>query len=314
MPHQSKASSWRPNVCLETLQKRAAVLAAIRQYFQQQHVLEVETPYLAKFGVTDPAIENFKVATTFGEKYLQSSPEYHMKRLLADGSGDIYQIARVFREGELGAKHQPEFTLLEWYRLGFSHLNLIEDVVRLLETISGFQLEHETKTYSELFLTYLNIDPLQSTCEQLQSIAELKGIHLNSTNLTKDGWLDLLLSHCIEPKLGQDGLCFVVDYPVSQAALAQVSQENPLVAHRFELYWQGIELANGYDELTDANELRRRFERDASGLDIDEYVMSAQESGLPSCAGVALGLDRLLMILFAEKTIDQVMAFSANNA
>jgi len=318
---------WRPCANLETLRFRATFMANIRQFFHERAVLEVDTPILARHGVTDPALSNFTVQGAFGQRHLQTSPEYHMKRLLAAGSGSIYQIARAFRDEECGRKHQPEFALLEWYRVGFDHHQLMHEVETLIHSLAQDVIPCAASThhtYQSLFQTYLNIDPFEHSIDTLRQISHAQGLHLVETDVAedKDIWLDLLLSHCIEPQLGQHGLCFVTDYPVSQACLAKLSQTQPPVAERFEVYWQGIELANGFHELTDAQEQARRFAAEQQisqtlGLAdraVDHFLLAALSSGLPDCAGVALGLERLLMLLLQQSDIAQVIAFPEGNA
>lgn len=318
---------WRPCADLASLKFRAALLTQIRQFFHARDVWEVDTPSLARYGVTDPALHNLAVTGTFGHRLLQTSPEYHMKRLLAAGSGSIYQIAHAFRDDESGRRHEPEFTLLEWYRVGFDHHQLMREVETLVQELAHDVVplgNSEHYTYQTLFQTYLGIDPFTQSAHALRQLGEHHGLHLVNADVMcdKDVWLDLLLSHLIEPKLGQQGLCFITDYPISQAALAKVRHAAPPVAERFEVYWQGLELANGFHELTDANEQQQRFEQDnieakALGLPerpIDPSLLHALSAGLPACAGVALGLDRLLMSLLKQEDIAHVMAFPQANA
>lgn len=245
-----------------------------------------------------------------------------MKRLLVAGSGCIYQIARVFRDGEAGRRHHPEFTLLEWYRVGFDHHRLMDEVVELVSELLTDRLllaAPEWLSYREVFERYLDLDPHRVTVAELATCAECLEVPIppGMPMADVDPWLDLLLTHCIEPHLGQGRLCFVYDYPASQAALARLRPGDPLVAERFELYLNGIELANGFHELSDAAEQRRRFEaengmRRIQGLPampVDEGLLAALEAGLPACAGVALGFDRLVMLTAGKDALAEVLAF-----
>ncbi|MEN8166658.1 MAG: EF-P lysine aminoacylase EpmA [Pseudomonadota bacterium] len=316
---------WRPSASLDILRARAELLARMRAFFRQAGVMEVETPACSHFGVTDPAIESFTTrytgpAAAKGERlYLHSSPEFPMKRLLAAGSGPIYQVCKVFRGGELGTRHNPEFTLLEWYRPGFDHLDLMAEVAELVNGLQPEQLAVERLTYAEAFQRYLAIDPHAASLDELRycaidnGIAGAEGLALEHV----DGWLDLLLSHIIEPRLGKGRMTFLHDYPATQAALSRVRAGDPPVAERFELYLNGMEIANGFHELTNAAEQRKRFaqdnrERVSQGLAVvpmDTHLLSALQAGLPDSAGVALGIDRLLMYLTRKKAIREVLAF-----
>lgn len=248
-----------------------------------------------------------------------------MKRLLAAGSGDIYQLARVFRDGEAGGRHNPEFTLLEWYRVGWDHHRLMDEVAALIgELLPGFARQPaERFSYRELFVQHLDLDPFRASVAELIACAESRGIGL-PTGLSDDApdpWLDLLLTHCIEPRLPSDRPVFVHDYPPAQAALARIRPDDPPVAERFELYLGGIELANGFHELADPAEQRRRFERDnrlraergLPEIPLDEQLLAALEH-LPDCAGVALGIDRLLMLAAGKHRLDEVLAFPFERA
>jgi lysyl-tRNA synthetase class 2 len=307
------------------IRARAHLLEGIRGYFKKEGVLEVETPLLSRSGTTDPAIESFTTryrgpAVAQGEmRYLQTSPEFPMKRLLAAGSGPIYQICKVFRQGELGRRHNPEFTLLEWYRPGFDHHRLMHDVAGLVNCLVETPLPVEKISYADAFQRQLQIDPHQASKAELQACAVDQAIpgaddlHLES----RDGWLDLLLSHLIEPNLGQSGMTFLYDYPATQAALAIVRQDSPPVAERFELYLSGTEIANGFHELLDSDEQRRRFSeenrrRGELGLPqvkMDESLLDALAAGMPQCAGVALGIDRLLLHLTGGDDIRRLLSF-----
>ncbi len=308
---------------------RARVMARIRAFFHQQGVMEVETPVCSQAATTDPAIESLVTRYTGPGAprglplYLHTSPEFPMKRLLAAGSGSIYQICRVFRDGESGRLHNPEFTLLEWYRPGFDHHRLMDEVELLIQSLKPSVDTSRRIRYQALFEQHLQIDPHTATVEQLRRCAQDQGISgVDTLDLPNpDGWLDLLMSHCIEPAMGP-GLCFVYDYPASQAALARVRAGDPPVAERFELYLDGVELANGFHELIDAAEQRRRFEQDihvraAAGqpvVPMDQRFIQALAQGMPDCSGVALGIDRLLMQLVGVDTIAEVMAFPIDRA
>ncbi|MEP6389841.1 MAG: EF-P lysine aminoacylase EpmA [Halioglobus sp.] len=312
--------AWQPSASLAQLRSRSALLSQLRHFFTQREVLEVETPLLCRFGVTDPSLEPLKVqygaSLAEGERYLQTSPEYAMKRLLAQYPEPIFQISRAFRDGEAGALHNPEFSLLEWYRPDWNHHQLMEEVAELCMTCLGDKTVSRY-TYRELFHAYLNIDPFIETDTALRALAG-QHIDIGSMQGERDLWLDLLLSHLIEPQLRTSGLCFVYDYPASQAALARVDTAGEYdVGHRFELYVDGVELANGYWELGDASEQRARFEADnarrrAAGQSerpIDPYLLEALKAGLPDCSGVALGVDRLLMLQTGCEDIRDVLAF-----
>jgi lysyl-tRNA synthetase class 2 len=325
-----ESSDWRPSADLEMLRARAELLTGIRDFFRQAGVLEVETPACSRFGVTDPAIESFTTrytgpgAAQGAERYLQTSPEFPMKRLLAAGSGPIYQLCRVFRNGELGRLHNPEFTLLEWYRPGYDHHALMDEMSELVQSLSPDPLVEERLSYAGAFQRHLRIDPHSASAGQLRDCAIGEGIAgAESLPLEgRDAWLDLLLSHLIEPHLGVEGMTFLYDYPATQAALARVRPGEPPVAERFELYLAGMEIANGFHELTDAREQRARFleenrRRKAMGLrevPVDEHLLAALESGMPPCAGVALGVDRLLMALAGSEQIRDVIAFDGDRA
>jgi len=311
----------------EKLLARAQLLATVRQFFQRRGVVEVCTPVLSQAAGTDPSIEPLHTRYTGPaypqglELFLQTSPEFAMKRLLAGGSGPIYQIAQVFRDGEYGSRHNPEFTLLEWYRPGLDHHDLMKEVAALMYACLGEELGVEKISYTELFERQFGWSPLQVEIRQLEDTAVLCGIETGNLEY-RDQWLDLLMSLVIEPNLGKQGLTFIYDYPASQASLARLNPEDPRIASRFELYYQGVELANGFHELADAAEQRKRFvaenhqrrQRGLRQLPIDENLLDALEQGLPDCAGVALGLDRLLMLRLGKTTLDEVLTFSLTKA
>ena len=331
----NKDKDWQPSATFEVMRQRAELMVRVRRHFAENGALEVETPLLASATIPDPNIPSFSTAVASpGEsrpyhscRYLSTSPEFAMKRLLAAGSGPIYQICKAFRQGEQGRLHNPEFTLLEWYRPGFDHHQLMDEVaalaISLTEDYRVFETE-ERLTYGDCFQRYLDIDPFAADGSRLKACAEKQGLGVNTglADSGRDGWLDLLMSHCIQPHLGQNRLCFVYDYPASQAALAKIRPGLPSVAERFELFIDGVELANGFHELQDAAEQRARFEeelrrRQDGGLEevaIDEYFLAALEAGLPECAGVAMGLDRLLLVLTGASRLDDVMSFSFESA
>lgn len=311
---------WQPNATISSLQQRAEILQKIRAFFAARGVWEVETPLLCATTVPDIHLASFQ---TLDQRYLQTSPEYAMKRLLAAGSGAIYQISKAFRAEECGKNHNPEFTMLEWYRPDYDHHQLMQEVDALLQTI--LQTPPAIRySYRELFTKTLGVDPLTESAAGLQACASQQGISLsdNIDHTQRDTWLELLMTHILEPKLGFSAPVFVYDYPASQAALARIRDDDPPVAERFEVYVNGIELANGYYELADVNEQRRRFmqdlqKRQAAGLmtpPLDERLLAALESGLPNCAGIALGIDRLIMLALQSENINDVLSFNWENA
>ena len=311
---------WQPTATINTLQKRAEILHKIRVFFAERTVLEVETPLLSHAGVTDPHIHSIS-ATVFGKKYyLQTSPEYAMKRLLAAGSGSIYQICKAFRHDETSLLHNPEFTMLEWYRVNFTHHDLMNEMDELLQIILKTPAA-ERLSYMAAFEKYAGINPHLATKKELQQCAQKNNIDFRGEELDETGWLDLLMTHCIQPRMQHDRPVFLYDFPVPQSALAKIRDENPPVASRFEVYFKGIELANGFHELQDAKEQRARFEKNnvyrqhqqMEIIPIDENFLAALEHGLPDCAGVALGVDRLVMLALEKDSIDAVMGFSAVN-
>lgn len=318
---------WKPSADLENLRQRARVFKLIRDFFYARGVMEVETPLMCHTSVTDPFIQSipalFQANPNADEQryYLQTSPEYAMKRLLAAGSGPIFQITKAFRQGEIGRFHNPEFTMMEWYRPGFDHHALMDEMDELLQLVLGTPPARR-QSYAQLFQHYLGIDPHQASLSQLAECAGTVKISVASEVTDRDTWLNLLMSHCIEPQMSNDLPCFVYDFPASQAALARIQPGNPPVASRFEVYFRGIELANGFHELQDATEQRRRFEKNQSqreelGLNhmpIDELFLGALENGLPDCAGVALGLDRLLMLATQSEKIADVLSFDFTRA
>jgi lysyl-tRNA synthetase class 2 len=317
-------ASWRPTAGLENLGQRAAILAAIRRFFAERQVLEVETPVLARAAAGDANIDSLSLpyggpgAPPGRRLWLQTSPEFAMKRLLAAGSGSIYQICRAFRAGERGRRHNPEFTLLEWYRVGFDHRQLMDEVAALVAMVLGPR-PVEALAYRDAFQRFAGVDPFRCSMPELAESARVHGVAPPPLpDEARDGWLDLLLSEVVAPKLGRDTFTFICDFPASQAALARLRRESDaVVAERFELFVDGIEIANGYHELADAAEQRQRFEQERSRRlalgqpesGVDERLLAALAAGLPDCAGVALGVDRLVMVAVGAARIDEVMAF-----
>ncbi len=320
--------NWTPSASLDTLRLKARLLAGIRAFFADRGVLEVETPALSGAATPDPALHSLVTrytgpgAASGRALYLHTSPEYPMKRLLAAGSGDIYQLCKAFRDGESGRLHNPEFTLLEWYRLGFDHHALMNDVAALVTTVLGAVREVEKLSYSEVFTRHTGIEPHGATAAALVDCARDHGIATDALALTDiDAWRDLLLTHIVEPRLGRGRLTFVYDYPATQAALARVRPGEPPLASRFELYIEGAEIANGFHELNNADEQRRRLtrqrerrrERGLPEVPLDEAFLSAVDH-LPDCAGVALGVDRLIMLAAGAQAIHEVLAFPLERA
>ncbi len=330
------AGDWRPSASLDALRLRARMLTTLRAFFAERGVMEVETPALSAAGSTDPHLASLLTryhgpgAPTRGRRlYLQTSPEFPMKRLVAAGSGCIYQVARVFRDGEAGRLHNPEFSLLEWYRVGFDHHRLMDEV----EALVGVLLAQggrrglaraERLSYAELFGRHLGVDPHGTGVPGLAGCARRHGL-VPPPGMPcddPDPWRDLLLTHLIEPHLGHDRLTFVYDYPATQAALARLRPGNPPLGERFELYLGGVELANGFHELGDAAEQGRRFRADnvarrrggTAAVPPDRRLLGALEAGLPSCAGVALGLDRLVMLAGGYGSLADVLAFPVGRA
>ncbi|GAB2797229.1 elongation factor P--(R)-beta-lysine ligase [Halomonas shantousis] len=316
---------WRPSAGIETLRERARLLAGIRAFFAERDVLEVETPILGHGGSTDVHLDALSLTalTPHGRErlWLQTSPEFHMKRLLAAGSGPIFQLARSFRDGEVGRRHNLEFTMLEWYRPGFSLAELIDESEALIREVLPFDPgPRRLRRYRELFRERLDIDPFNVPLEALRRLAEVQG-ELDMATAERDECLDLLMSVAIEPTLGCEGLDVVIDYPASQAALARRHrdpEDGEWVASRFEVYLQGLELANGYNELTDADEQARRFDADnaarrrlgKSEVDVDRRLIGALQAGMPAGSGVALGVDRLLQLALGKLQVSEVMAFA----
>ena len=329
-PAGAHDAAWRPSASVPTLRLRAALLARIRAFFAERDVLEVETPVLGACAVTDPHVLSLatSVRAAAGAPprtyFLHTSPEYAMKRLLAHGHaqglGPIYQICRVFRDGEEGRLHCPEFTMLEWYRPGFDHHALIAELDELMARLLPDAAPARHTCYFDAFREHAGIDPASATLAELRDAAAACGL-VHEQAPDRDTCLELVFSHRVQPALGR-GRVFVYDFPACQAALARVRDGRVPVAERFELFHDGIELANGFHELTDAAEQRRRFARDAArrrelGLDApapDERLLAALAHGLPPSAGVAVGLDRVFMLAAGAGSVAEVMAFPASRA
>ena len=307
--------SWQPRAKMQVIRERARVYNQTRAFFNNRGYLEVDTPVLMPATSTDASIESIAVAYAERPFYLQTSPEFAMKRLLAAGSDSIFQICHAFRQGESGRLHNPEFSLLEWYRVGYDYHQLMAEIELLITTLSLRRCSFSRISYKDLFSQSLGLDIRKATLESLREHCRQMVPGADVTELEFDQCLDLLLSMVIAPSMR--GYQFVYDYPKSQAALARINADDSAVAERFELFFDGIELANGFSELTDPSQQRSRFEqdieiRDNRGLPqyaIDEHLLAALESGLEDCAGVALGLDRLLMVLLGLDSIDQVLTF-----
>jgi lysyl-tRNA synthetase class 2 len=318
---------WRPSATRAMLERRAQLLADVRRFFAARAVLEVDTPIVVNHAVSDVHLSSARVVFEGpGEYFLHTSPEYAMKRLLASGSGDIFQICHVARGFEHSRLHNAEFTLIEWYRTGFTLGDLMAEVEALVRAVCP-ELAlgvGERVSYRDAFLGSLGLDPFEASTAQLQTAAQSLGFTPDTPahRQDRDDLLDLLMAAHIGPQLGRDGLTFIHSYPASQAALARLDPLDPRTAQRFELYRDGVELANGFQELASSSEQRARFasdndERRRRGLPVirvDEYLLQALAAGLPGCAGVALGFDRLLMLAAGRSHIDEVIAFPTERA
>jgi len=327
------SASWQPAASFDTLRLRARLNATIRTFFAERNVTEVETPVLSRAGNTDPNIASFSLefsGRTDGAprtRWLRTSPEYPLKRLLAAGFGDCYELGRVFRDGEAGGRHNPEFTMLEWYRRGWNHRQLIVETAALVSAalaLVGRAAQLTEISYHDLYRQRLGIDPATAGEDELR--AALGNVVIDPAGLTRDDWFDLLMTHRLQPSFPADQLLALYDYPASQCALARIRNDGGAgsvpVAERFELYLGSLELANGYYELADAAEqglrfnqdLQRRKERGDAQPPRDENLLSALLTGLPDCAGVALGVDRLMMAMLRTHRIADVLAFDFGRA
>jgi len=326
---------WQSSASLLTLRQRSALLSTARDFFGSRGVVEVETPSLVQSAVTDPHLKNIALSLGSGERlFLHTSPEFHMKRLLAGGAPDIWQLGKVFRDGEAGSRHEPEFTLLEWYRHDYTLQQLVAETCELLmvlaeaaeqlgapATITRDPPRHWT--YAALFLETLDIDPLTATASDLRLRARsvlrnsLSDELCDSLGSEPTLWLDLLMSHVVSQQLGNTGMAVVSGYPAILAALARLDPADPRVAERFEIFCHGIEVANGYRELNDAGEQRRRFNADRElrarlglpDIEPDNNLLAAIEHGLPDCSGVAVGIDRVVMVLLGLRTLQEAISF-----
>ena len=319
-------SNWQPTATLAALTHRAGMLASVRHFFAARGVLEVETPILSAGAVSDPHIESLCTRITGRPNpwYLSTSPEFPMKRLLAAGSGDIYQVCKAFRDAELGRWHNCEFTMIEWYRLGFDDAALMTEVERLTaELLAPYRrlLPAERLTYAEALRRHTGVDAHADSEAVLERAAAAHGID-SPAGLDRDAKLDLLMGLVVGPRLGRDRPCFICDYPASQASLARLKPGLPAVAARFEFYLDGIELANGFHELANTAEQRARFVQDLAVRvrrgqvqpEMDERLLAALQAGMPDCAGVALGFDRLVAIALGATGLSAAMAFTVENA
>jgi lysyl-tRNA synthetase class 2 len=322
---------WQPSTPGDVLRLRADMLAAIRSFFAERSVLEVETPVLCHATGTDPQLDFF--STRFHSPpenpalYLQTSPEFAMKRLLAAGSGDIYQICKAFRNAESGRLHNPEFTILEWYRLDFSLSDLMRETTELIQHVllplTGLTVEPPV-SYQQIFLEKTGLDPLVFDLSCWRDFARQQGFPeaLDLCGKNESLWLDFIFSHLVQPQMAKNTLYLVYDYPAIQSSLARIKPEESRVAERFEVFFGSIELGNGFRELTDAAEQARRFDQEIRqrkqlGLPVvekDVRFLAALAQGLPECSGIAIGLDRLLMVLAGKSSIDEVLSFPVARA
>ncbi|WP_288450314.1 EF-P lysine aminoacylase EpmA [uncultured Acinetobacter sp.] len=329
MSQRFESQTALPTCSIEALKARAQLYRTIREFFAQRDVMEVETPIVSQAGVTDVHLASVQVQRhiegRMQQQYLQTSPEFAMKRLLAAGSGPIYQICKVFRDDEHGRKHNSEFTMLEWYRPGLDLRELMHETAALLNVCLAHRFDEIRPlvlSYKHAFQDRLDINPLQATLAQLKQTAQRVGLTLDLGD-DRLAYMDLLFSHFVEPSLGFDTPIFLTDFPPEMASLAKVrlDEDGEEVAARFEVYIEGLELANAYDELLDASVLRARFEadnqeRDKLGLQVmplDENLLAAL-AHMPECSGIALGIDRLLMVATQKLNIEQVIAFPASRA
>jgi len=309
---------------MSVLRQRAEILQRIRHFFEERQVLEVETPALSHAASSEVHLQTMQVsADAMPVGYLHTSPELAMKRLLAAGSGDIFQLCKVFRAGEQGKRHNPEFTLLEWYRVGFDMQALMQEVGELLTIVLSDRLTAAplTLSYRQAFIEYAQADPFTASAIQLQAAFE-QYTQQQIREVSEGDWLDLILSFIVQPQLPKDRLVFITGFPAAQASLAKLDTQNPTEACRFEVFAAGLELANGFEELTDSAEQQQRIEteqvrRQSEGLPclpVDERFLAALQAGLPACSGVALGVDRLVMLASGHDHIAEVLSFDFNRA
>lgn len=325
-------SEWQPTASLEMLKAKARLLSKLRAFFAEKDILEVQTPVLSQAGNTEPTIEIFVTqehensAHNIQPSFLNTSPEFAMKRLLAAGYGSMYQITPAFRQDEQGKRHNPEFTLLEWYRIDFDHHALMGEVNALVRFVAEDFLKLERSdffSYQDAMIKFAEVDPFNATNEELRQATIKAGIDaVGMDDAAQDTWLDLIMSEVVEKNLPLNRPVFIYDYPASQAALAKIRKGKPDVAERFELYINGLELANGFHELSDAEEQAQRFkqqqqqrkESGQQGIPADYHLIEALKHGMPECAGVAIGLERLLMVLTGTEHINEVLTFPFDRA
>ena len=336
--NSSSKPSYAPTMTLAMAQQRAQLMSTVRQFFATHQVLEVQTPLLSQAGNTDTFLQSVAAQVTYQDKpctyYLHTSPEFAMKRLLASWQVPIYQICSVFRDNEIGVRHNIEFTMLEWYQPNYSLDDMAAELGELLAALYGHSVVMSHYRYVDAFMDFVGIHPLTASLDALQAVAEDKGLtgfDFNSDlDNTEDGeadirqsWLDLLFSHAVEPNLGHDLPTLIIEYPPATAALAKtaVDKEGNTVAKRFELYINGIEIANAYDELADGQALKERFERDNQlrkrhnlpQMPIDEHLLAASDALIP-CSGIAVGIDRLLMVITGANSLEDVISFPSGLA
>ena len=336
--NSSLKPSYAPTMTVSMAQKRAQFISDIRQFFAMRQVLEVQTPLLSQAGNTDTFLQSVAAQVTYQDKpftyYLHTSPEFSMKRLLASWQVPIYQICPVFRDNEIGVRHNIEFTMLEWYQPNYSLDDMAAELGELLETLYGYPIVLSHYRYVDAFMDFVGIHPLTASIEALQAVAEDKGLTGFDFNSTANGainneadirqsWLDLLFSHAVEPNLGHDLPTLIIEYPPATAALAKtaIDKDGNTVAKRFELYINGIEIANAYDELADGHALRGRFERDNQlrqhhnlpQMPIDKHLLAASDDLIP-CSGIAVGIDRLLMVITGASSLEDVIPFPSGLA
>ncbi|MEC9444600.1 MAG: EF-P lysine aminoacylase EpmA [Pseudomonadota bacterium] len=338
MSKSSSTSSHQPNyaptITLAMAQQRAKFIGDIRQFFASRQVLEVQTPLLSQAGNTDTFLQSVAAHVTYQDRprtyYLHTSPEFAMKRLLASWQVPIYQICPVFRDNEIGVRHNIEFTMLEWYQPNYSLDDMAGELNELLTALYGHPMVMSHYRYVDAFMDFVGIHPLTASLSALQAVAEDRGLIGFDFNDADDSeanrrqnWLDLLFSHAVEPNLGHDLPTLIIEYPPATAALAKTAldKEGNKIAKRFELYINGIEIANAYDELADGPALRARFEQDNQlrhrhglpKMPIDEHLVAASDDLIP-CSGIAVGVDRLLMVITGAKTLEEVIAFPSGQA
>ena len=320
-------SSWKPGCSNEVLQKRAELLHKVRTFFRERGVLEVESPSVSRYPAIDLHLDAQIVEPGVNAKtrYLISSPEYHMKRMLCAGSGSIFQICKVFRQDEVGQRHNPEFTMIEWYRIDWDHWQLMEETEALLQCLLGCE-KAERLSYRDAFLKFSKLDPFQLTTTSFRKCCQDYALsvpgYLTDDRGSRDDRLNFLMGVLIEPQLGLERPVFIYDYPASQANLSRINPKNKLLCERFELFYKGMELGNGFHELADVVEQTFRFQkenhrREEAGktpLPIDQEFLDALASGLPDCAGIAIGFDRIVMLALNMSSISEAISFPWDRA